>query len=229
MLTTVRTLDDTRQRRAYELIGETGADGASLIDDLDSDALDDLLGLESRGVKPLKQALVRVHANGEVETGYIEQFAHDLAELEQRDVPGLSGGPISDAALPSNPSNIRGAAYEVRVAVEILDESNAIERIGKEFELPDDRRPELDIVQSDGDLVEAKRGDFTSGVRTKKVEDLEDQIVDSYIEYRDDPSDTITIAFSDLINQIDSDVIDAIESLDAQYGNIEYRHIQDPQ
>jgi len=92
--------------------------------------------------------------------------------------------------------------------------------------LPDNRRVELDIVQSNGDLAEVKSGDFTQ-VSNRDVASLRDQIEDNYIGYRDSSSDTVTVVFSDPIEDVDSDVINMLDSLNDEYGNVDYRYIEE--
>ena len=82
-------------------------------------------------------------------------------ELENRDVDSLADGPIKDVARAGQASDIRGAAFESRVAVDTIQRGNDIDQLGETFILPDDRRVELDMVQTNGDLAEVKRGDFT--------------------------------------------------------------------
>ena len=147
-------------------------------------------------------------------------------ELENRDVDSLADGPIKDVARAGQASDIRGAAFESRVAVDTIQRGNDIDQLGETFILPDDRRVELDMVQTNGDLAEVKRGDFTRASESD-VQSLREQIVDNYIGYRDSDSQTVTVVFSDPIEDLDSDIITMLESLDSEYGNIDYRYVSE--
>ncbi|WP_436925775.1 hypothetical protein [Halosimplex amylolyticum] len=224
VVSTIRTLDETDQRRAFELIGETGDNGVTLISSVDTPATRDLLRIDTGEIDAVRNSLARSLSSGSIDADTVEQFAEDAAELERRGVDGLADGPIKDIARTGDPSNIPDAAFEARSAVKLLEDGSDIDEIGKKVILSDDRRVEFDIVQSNGDLAEVKNGDFTraSGGDVRK---LRSQIEDNYLQYRDSSSDTMTVVFSDPIEEIDEDVLDMLDNLDDKYGNVDYQYV----
>ncbi|GCF16195.1 hypothetical protein Harman_41300 [Haloarcula mannanilytica] len=145
------------------------ADGAGveLVDELDGDGLQRVLGLDIDRADELRIAFARQYDRGNAELEQIEQFATHADNLEG--VDGLNSGPVDDfvdAGAPGNagdPGNVKVALREVRRADDIGSEN--IQLFFFKQKTAYEIKGELDIQLKSGKIIESK-----SSFGFKKVE-----------------------------------------------------------
>jgi hypothetical protein len=214
VLRTVRNLDETEQRRAFELIGDAEDSGVRLIRDLDDRALRTLLKLNpdsssSGTIVSLRRNLAYLDEDG-VGIERIEGFVQNIDRLtgSERDIDGLSQL-IKRSAEANNPGSFVGVASEAAYASRNVDTVTAI-RV--DIETPSSGRPgDIDAVENvDGERVGSEikesgksvsRGDigqieagFQQLVEADRIDqyqfafrELEDSGIRSYLEQNDIP------------------------------------------
>ncbi|WP_336331209.1 hypothetical protein [Haloarcula sp. CGMCC 1.2071] len=133
----VDDLDGTRQRRAKQLIAETDGAGVKLVDELDDNALNNLLDYDGESARGMRKRITELYDNGDIRKNQIETFGRDLESLREADVDGVEHVISEDIVTNGEAGNVEGAMYEFRVANERVDNLNNIDEIGREIDTVD--------------------------------------------------------------------------------------------
>ena len=118
----------------------------------------------------------------------VNRVVNDLETLSRADVDGV--GDLAQRMAAGDASNVRGAAFEAKVAV--TRGADNIQELGKSNP---HARGEIDIETTDGRVIEAKSGDYsTVTTGSNKYDDLSTQL-GHYRDYTDVEGGTIEVAF----------------------------------
>jgi hypothetical protein len=144
----VEGLEDTRQKRAIQLISDASDNaGITLIDEIDDSSLTALLDYDGASAPAVRQRTAEYTAKGFISADEAGRFARDLQRVSEEGVDGVTGpdGAVADDFLPSSSSvavssgtwqNAKGAVFEVRTVVNRIERGLSVRKVGKEFELP---------------------------------------------------------------------------------------------
>ncbi|WP_459193335.1 hypothetical protein [Halosimplex sp. J119] len=155
VVSTIRALDETEQRRAFELIGQTGNDGVELIRDLDSTATENLLEISSG--EALRENVARLYRDGGVGTGEIEEFAEYGTKFQ--DTSGVDEV-FRDVTEADAGGNFRGAKNELKPADQLEEAGRDVVEFERDI-TTSVGSTDIDVITRNDDLVESK-SDFSS-------------------------------------------------------------------
>ncbi|AXR79509.1 hypothetical protein [Natrarchaeobaculum sulfurireducens] len=159
----VRTIDDLdgpAKTRAERLVRETDGDGLRLVDEMDGGVLDTMLRLEVSNADAIRAQLARLAAADSdlFDVARSEQFARDADRLAGSGVRGFDDGPgslIDEIPTYRDAGNLRGAQYELRVAVASgdVEDLQSVARVVTDND--GNRITDID-VERPGRIIEAK-------------------------------------------------------------------------
>ena len=152
----VANVDDVTDIADY--VERTGNDGLSLIRRFkDPENAANLVGLDVSRADEVQVNLAKYSGDPLFSSSQAEQFISDTYRLKKNGeyVEGFEDGPIAMIADAGQASDLRGAAYEARVAGTYGPDQ--IERMAFDVERSDGSQlTEVDIELTNGDIIEAK-------------------------------------------------------------------------
>ncbi|MFC3958540.1 VWA domain-containing protein, partial [Halovivax cerinus] len=132
----------------------------------------------------------------------LEQLVDDLEVLSEAGVPGRNR--IADDLLEAEASNIDGPAFEARVTIE-----KGVDNV-KEVQKPNPySRGDIDVVTTDGRVIEAKSGDYSGAVKGDEMYKKLENKIGQYQQYIEVEGGTLEVA---LKTEPHEDITDMVES-----------------